>query len=147
MILSLFCWVKTYQDILKCVFCDVGDASEHIQMLLGSLHLMIAPSINQWRPFQPGIWLGVIAKDSVQMAALWTFVPATHVQLIPSGAACRLTHYGLVTAYGDRFGSKLAQLMARCLTAPNHYLNQCWLIISEVLWQFRRKSWKHLSFI
>ena len=24
--------------------------------------------------------------------------------------------------------------MAWCLSAPSHYLNQCWLIISEVLW-------------
>ena len=24
--------------------------------------------------------------------------------------------------------------MAYCLIAPNHYLNQCWLILSEVLW-------------
>ena len=24
--------------------------------------------------------------------------------------------------------------MACCLTAPSHYLNQCWLMISEVLW-------------
>ena len=30
--------------------------------------------------------------------------------------------------------STLAQVMACCLTAPSHYLNQCWLIISEVLW-------------
>ena len=28
--------------------------------------------------------------------------------------------------------STLAQVMACCLTAPNHYLNQCWPIISEV---------------
>ena len=28
----------------------------------------------------------------------------------------------------------LAQVMACCLTAPSHYLNQCWLIISKVLW-------------
>ena len=35
-----------------------------------------------------------------------------------------------------RHGTKsiLAQVMACCLTAPNHYLNQCWLIISEVPW-------------
>ena len=32
-------------------------------------------------------------------------------------------------------GSALAQVMACCLTAPSHYLNQCWLIISEVQWQ------------
>ena len=30
--------------------------------------------------------------------------------------------------------STLTQVMACCLTAPSHYLNQCWLVISEVLW-------------
>ena len=34
-----------------------------------------------------------------------------------------------------RSGSTLAQVMACCLTAPSHYLNQCWLIVSEVQWQ------------
>ena len=43
-------------------------------------------------------------------------------------------HCGLVTPYGDRSGSTLAQVMACCLTAPSHYLNQCWLIIHGVLW-------------
>ena len=28
----------------------------------------------------------------------------------------------------------LAQVMACCLMAPSHYLNQCWLIISDVFW-------------
>ena len=46
-----------------------------------------------------------------------------------------LTHWGLVTPYGDkRSGSTLAQVMACCLTAPSHYLNQCWLILSKVQW-------------
>ena len=31
-------------------------------------------------------------------------------------------------------GSTLAQVMACCLTAPSHCLNQCWLILIEVLW-------------
>ena len=35
-------------------------------------------------------------------------------------------------AWWQRSGSTLAQVMACCLTAPSHYLNQCWLIISEV---------------
>ena len=34
----------------------------------------------------------------------------------------------------QRYGSTLAQVMACCLTAPSHYLNQWWLIISEVQW-------------
>ena len=33
-----------------------------------------------------------------------------------------------------RSGSSLSQVMACCLTAPNHYLNQCWLIISKIEW-------------
>ena len=28
----------------------------------------------------------------------------------------------------------LVQVMACCLTAPSHYMSQCWLIISKVLW-------------
>ena len=30
--------------------------------------------------------------------------------------------------------STLAQVMVCCLMAPSYYLNQCWLMISEVLW-------------
>ena len=33
-----------------------------------------------------------------------------------------------------RSGSTLAQVMACCLTAPSHYLNKCWLIITKVEW-------------
>ena len=45
-----------------------------------------------------------------------------------------LTHCGLVTQYSDMHLGllTLAQVMACCLMAPSHYLNQCWLIISEV---------------
>ena len=35
----------------------------------------------------------------------------------------------------NRIGSALAQVVDSCLMAPSHYLNQCWLIISEVQWQ------------
>ena len=35
------------------------------------------------------------------------------------------------TIWRQRSGSTLVQVMACCLTAPSHYLNQCWLIISE----------------
>ena len=36
--------------------------------------------------------------------------------------------------WGHRSGSTLAQVMACCLVAPSNYLNQCCLIISQVLW-------------
>ena len=38
----------------------------------------------------------------------------------------------VIWSQGSR--STLAQVMACCLMAPSHCLNQCWLIISEVLW-------------
>ena len=46
----------------------------------------------------------------------------------------------------QRSGSTLPQVMACCLMAPSHYLNQCWLLISEVLWHwpesnFHKCSW------
>ena len=28
----------------------------------------------------------------------------------------------------------MIQAISHCLTAPSHYLNQCWLLINEVLW-------------
>ena len=36
-----------------------------------------------------------------------------------------------------RTRSTLVQVLACCLTAPSHYLNQCWLIISRVHWHMR----------
>ena len=34
----------------------------------------------------------------------------------------------------QRSRSTLAQVMASCLTAPSHYLSQCWFTISKVHW-------------
>ena len=51
--------------------------------------------------------------------ARWTLINS----LEPSNAIWR-----------QRSGSPLAQVMACCLTAPSHFLNQCWLIISKVEW-------------
>ena len=42
---------------------------------------------------------------------------------------CIKTHDAI---WRRRSGSTLAQVMACCLTAPSHYLNQCWLIISKI---------------
>ena len=38
------------------------------------------------------------------------------------------------TIWWHRSELSLAQVMAFCLTAPSHYLNQCRLIIKDVLW-------------
>ena len=46
----------------------------------------------------------------------------------------QLQYCGLVTPHGDRFESILVQVMACCLMAPSHYLNQCSFVIVEVQW-------------
>ena len=38
------------------------------------------------------------------------------------------------TIWWYRSGSTLARVIACCLMAPSHYLNQCWLIIHEAHW-------------
>ena len=43
------------------------------------------------------------------------------------------------------FWTTLAQVMACCLTAPNHYLNQCWLIIRGVLWHTSESSFAGIA--
>ena len=48
-----------------------------------------------------------------------------------------LTHWGMPpsdTMCWHISKSTFAQMKAWCLTASSHYLNQCWLIISGVLW-------------
>ena len=39
-----------------------------------------------------------------------------------------------------RSGSTVAQVMAWCLVASSHYLNQCWLNIKDVLWHSSENS-------
>ena len=43
------------------------------------------------------------------------------------------------------FWTTLAQVMACCLTAPSHYLNQCWLIIRGVLWHTSESSFAGIA--
>ena len=48
----------------------------------------------------------------------------------------------------QRSGSTLVQVMACCLTAPSHHLNQCWLIISKIqLHSSDGNSTRHTSVI
>ena len=44
------------------------------------------------------------------------------------------TLWSRMIIWRHRSGPALAQVMAYCLTATSHYLIQCWLLISKVLW-------------
>ena len=49
------------------------------------------------------------------------------------------------TIWRHRSWSTLAQVMACCLTAPSHYLNQCRLIISKVQCNSLRAIWQDIT--
>ena len=82
----------------------------------------------------PWLWVSdarapCITKPTAAMLVTWNenFLVFLWVaffnSLWPSGAI-----------WWQRSESTLAQVMACCLTAPSHYLNHCWLIISKVQW-------------
>ena len=51
------------------------------------------------------------------------------------------------TIWRHRSGSTLVPIMACCLTAPSHYLNQCWLTISGILSEGNFTCSRYLSLI
>ena len=58
----------------------------------------------------------------------------------------RLTHCGLCDViWWHRSGSSLDQVMACCLMAPSHHLNQCWLIISVSHWYLAEGNFTDIS--
>ena len=81
-----------------------NNKSESIQVM-GWCHQATSHNLNQW-------WLSSLTPYGIiqgwRINSLW-----------PSD-----------TIWRQRSASTLAQVMACCLTAPSHYLNQCWLIIS-----------------
>ena len=106
-------WTNVYSSFWHpCNFTD--DAPDHWQLLLQDTR--IHPDTIDWgnvmRCYPMASCNVKECKPSGMLNSLW-----------PSD-----------TIWRQRSGSTLAQAMACCLTAPSHYLNQCWLIISGVLW-------------
>ena len=86
----------------------------------------VGRSQTQCKVFLPGPWWLRHKLLTAQLTQVSTLCPLVYCSkevnpLWPSDAI-----------WQRRSGSTLAQVMACCLTAPSHYLNQCWLIISEV---------------
>ena len=61
-------------------------------------------------------------------------VTLTRLTLHPGRCGCYNSLRPSDAIWWQKTGSTLTQVMACCLTAPSHYLNQCWLIINEVQW-------------
>ena len=71
-----------------------------------------------WTPNVTNCWPTLVSHNSV-LISLWSASYGVSI-VWPSD-----------TIWWQRSRSTLAQVMACCLTAPSHHLNQCWLIISH----------------
>ena len=86
----------------------------HVQLLLN--HVMLSSPLNLFEDWVPG--------DEIFGCPTFKWVAKSWLNsLWPSDA---------IWWQGSR--STLVQVMACCLTAPSHYQNQCWLIITKVQW-------------
>ena len=85
-------------------------------LLIGSLGTNFSGIRTQIQNFHKSLW-NVYEMAVIMSRERWVN------SLVPSDATWR-----------HRTMSTLVQVMACCLTAPSHYLNQCWLNIIRVLW-------------
>ena len=148
--------IKWYQAISRqgtdytvthvfCIFFQMtfffisNDIFQNIQWDLGILHSMKYGFLCTFL-----IW--GMEELIAHWPSLWCIFNGKHAKLVqnhPGVASIRMTlaRFGHLytlwpsdTIWRHRSGSTLPQVMAWCLTAPNHYQNLCWLLISEVLW-------------
>ena len=83
------------------------------------------------------LWILIRMKWSKSITFL-NWVPIgyyKHQRVVFSCKSCLVVYNSLKPSdkiWRHRCGSTLAPVMACCLTAPSHYLSQCWLIISKV---------------
>ena len=81
-----------------------------------------------------------------------SYIWITWIPILCNGDHHISTQRGLVIdgIWWHRSWSTLAKVMACCLMAPSHYLNQCWLFIKGVLWHspendLTRSAHEHVS--
>ena len=130
---TLFC------IFFKMTFFISNDIFPNIQWDLGILHSMKYGFLCTFL-----IW--GMEELIAHWPSLWCIFNWKHAKMVqnhPGVASIRMTLARLGhlytlwpsdTIWRHRSGSTLPQVMAWCLTAPNHYQNLCWLPISEVLW-------------
>ena len=99
-----------------------------------------------WSPFRfqllwiQNMYMYMIRNFSVSLFACRNFFPLSRSMLtldvMYSIFNICMVHFDSLwpsdAIWSHRFKSTLARVMACCLTAPSHYLYQCWLLFSKV---------------
>ena len=146
------CRRKTFMGHQTLVWWSLYIPYKFVKSPIRHLGLAIG---NVWRVrrISPTLW-DVITHPYPNLKPLWHgWVISWHYFCRSGYYPCPDLNHGLVNSLlpGDgiwqhRSGSTLVQVMACCLTAPSHYLNQCWLFICEVQGeQFHKRYRSHQS--
>ena len=112
----------------------------HQSMILLWILLFLCSDLSSWfQTFLCQLLTRLTSKLGVWMRIL--FLPHWIICGLMQ-TACKSIAYISINSLGPSdttwrqiSGSTLAQVMACCLTAPSHYLNKYWLIISKVEWR------------
>ena len=113
---------STYWCSIWKLRCPVNQS---LNQLGDTLHVEIVCDVTQsfsWsRAISIGIWFICVTNTNQKLSNILQQAMIYINSLGPSDAI-----------WWQKTGSTLAQVMACCLTAPSHYLNQCLLLISKV---------------
>ena len=117
--------INQQQHITKCTCmweeCIDGLVQERRNSSVLAMELLLSRTTSN-----PLIW----SKSRFAIAWSDTTQESSSVQINPLAPSD--------TIWQQRSGSTLAEVMACCLKAPSHYLNQCWLINTKVFMAFIR---------
>ena len=104
------------------------------QVLMMSPQVLVMsprPSSSSWRELR---WESTTPGCSCYSHSHANFTTWRTIRDMVQANTLRLNWFGPSEAiWQHKSGSTLAQVMACCLMAPSHYLNQCWFLISGVL--------------
>ena len=78
--------------------------------------------------------LSVVNMGSIIAVSCWARMVVKHSVSHRWGISVLNSFWPSDAIWRQRSRSTLVRVMACCLTAPSHYLNQCWLIISKIEW-------------
>ena len=91
-------------------------------------HWSVVMCVGKWNRYYEIIHL------DIDLYVLWRIQTWSPLFWLQKSMYLRFLRSPIIWMISHDCWSTLAQIMTCCLTAPSHYLNQCWQIICEILW-------------
>ena len=127
-------WVQIWPKFYHCKRCTACTIVSYITAIYQQS--IVTGHATWWRVLALLSWYPLIIVKSLLLN--WRSAPVDEIYMCPIFKWVAVTWLNSLrpsdAIWRHRSMSTSAQVMAWCLMAPSHYLNQCWLMISGVLW-------------